>query len=86
MAAGNLAMDPGGLRMILSELPKFATFILAFSAVAWLVAARFYTAVGGVLHTIGLSFRQMHRCLRGQSQLTGYEELDGTCDVDVDPR
>ncbi|GME33176.1 sulfatase domain-containing protein [Neofusicoccum parvum] len=85
MAAGNLAMDPGGLRMILSELPKFATFILAFSAVAWLVAARFYTAVGGVLHTIGLSFRQMHRCLRGQSQLTGYEELDGTCDVDVDP-
>ncbi|EOD46370.1 putative sulfatase domain-containing protein [Neofusicoccum parvum UCRNP2] len=85
MAAGNLAMDPGGLRMILSELPKFATFILAFSAVAWLVAARFYTAVGGVLHTVGLSFRQMHRCLRGKSQLTGYEELDGTCDVDVDP-
>lgn len=86
MAAGNLAMDPGGLRMILSELPKFSVFILAFSGVAWLIAPRFYALVGRVLHKTGLSFRQMHRCLRGKSQLSGYEQLAGPCDEGVEPR
>lgn len=86
MAAGNLAADPAGLTMLLSELPKFAMVILAFSSIAWLVAARFYAATSWVLVEIRLSFRQMHRYLRGQSQLSGYEQLDGPCAHDVEPR
>lgn len=86
MAAGNLATDPAGLAMLLSELPKFAFIILGFSSVAWLVAPRFYAAISRVLVEIGLSFRQMHRYLRGQSQLSGYEQLDGPCADHVEPR
>lgn len=86
MAAGNLAMDPGGLRMILSELPKFAGFILAFSGIAWLIASRFYAAVTLVLQKIGLSFRQMRRFLSGKCQLAGYEEVDGACSGNVEPK
>lgn len=82
MAAGNLAKDPGGLRMLLSELPKFIIIIGAFFVVAWLIAPRFDATIDHMWQTIGLSFRQIYRYVKGKSQLSGYEKLGGTGDFE----
>ncbi|KAB2573279.1 hypothetical protein DBV05_g8066 [Lasiodiplodia theobromae] len=86
MAAGNLAKDPGGLRMLLSELPKFFICILAFTIVSWLIAPRFDAVTTNICKTTSLSFRQMYRCLRGRPQLNEYQPLDENSDKSIPSR
>lgn len=80
MAAGNLAKDPGGLRMLLSELPKFFLLVLVFLLIAWLIAPRFNATLDHIFQKTNLAFRQAYLYFRGRAQLNGYHQLDGASD------
>ncbi|KAL1631243.1 hypothetical protein SLS54_000002 [Diplodia seriata] len=84
MAAGNLAADPGGLRMLLSELPKFFITIGAFLLVSWLIAPRFDAATSHVCQHISLSFRKIYLRLRGLPN--DYQPLDDSSDKSTSAR
>lgn len=80
MAAGSLANDPSGIKILLSGTVKFSIALLALSVVAWLITPSFYNGVSYLIDNTCASLQQAWLIVRGKQHSAQYEPLVNVSD------